>query len=196
MWPTLKPGDELYFVHSDKLRIGDIIGYQSRQMGIIHRIISIDGEYIYTKGDNCPISDEDPVKTANIRGKLIKINRDGAVIIIKNGFPGRLVGQKCSLHRNLKSFSISICRLLLGKKLMKEAIRDRIMLSDDDFTIIKQSDTLVKIYHLKNRCGYYCLRDKRFSLRYRYDLLISDSQKVKLQQTIEMMAQDINVILL
>lgn len=59
MYPTLSPGDIVVGIRGEP-RVGDIVVYDSPGGLIIHRVISINGTVIVTKGDGCRQSD-DPV---------------------------------------------------------------------------------------------------------------------------------------
>lgn len=55
MWPTLLEKDTLYFkkkISSDKLQVGDIVAYISKNEKIIcHRIVKTEKDYLWTIGD-------------------------------------------------------------------------------------------------------------------------------------------------
>ena len=64
--------DDLVFVKTSKsYEVGDIVVYQSGEMLIIHRIISIseDGETLVTQGDANPSAD-DPIAMTALKGKM------------------------------------------------------------------------------------------------------------------------------
>ncbi len=59
MWPTLKPGDLVVSLCTciDEPKIDDIVVYRSGPKQIIHRVINIDGNIVFTKGDYSPVPD-------------------------------------------------------------------------------------------------------------------------------------------
>jgi hypothetical protein len=70
MFPTIKNGQGCFCVQKERYIIGDIVAFfydkNGEYQGILHRIISEDGEDIITKGDNNEISDPSPIKQENI----------------------------------------------------------------------------------------------------------------------------------
>ncbi len=85
MAPTIMP-TELVLIESltkDNVEVGDIVVY-SRSQGhppIIHRVVSVSGGSIRTKGDNGPI-DSWTVSRGEIEGKAVIFN--GNPVVIKN----------------------------------------------------------------------------------------------------------------
>ena len=72
MEPSIKPLDLVIIVKSDDYKVGDIIMFCIYDECIAHRIISIDGEIITTKGDASPQPDTPIIKDI-VRGKAIAI---------------------------------------------------------------------------------------------------------------------------
>lgn len=63
--------DDLVFVHeADSYNVDDIVVYQDKSLLIIHRIISIDGDEVITKGD-ANNTEDDPIKTSKIKGRAV-----------------------------------------------------------------------------------------------------------------------------
>lgn len=72
MWPTLKKGDLVVLKgvgDVEDLEVGDIISFQHEKGLAIHRIVSIDGETIVTKGDGNPRPDQ-PIHIDQVVGKI------------------------------------------------------------------------------------------------------------------------------
>ena len=69
MEPELSVGDLIVVIREDRYVVGDVIVFQSGQSAVVHRIISIDGENVITKGDanNSP---DDPINVNAIKGKV------------------------------------------------------------------------------------------------------------------------------
>jgi signal peptidase len=76
MWPTLKRGDLVVIkgVNSvDDIQVGDIVAYESDEAGfVIHRVVSIEGENITTKGDANAAEDE-PISSDQLIGKVLEL---------------------------------------------------------------------------------------------------------------------------
>lgn len=70
MEPSLKINDLIIIRSSDDYKVQDIITYSNENEYITHRIISIKGNEVTTKGDANNISDE-PITKDKIIGKLI-----------------------------------------------------------------------------------------------------------------------------
>ena len=72
MAPTIQSGETIIIKKSKKYEVGDIITYKSSDGSIItHRIISIDNDLYYTKGDFNNVEDNEPIKIEQIYGKVI-----------------------------------------------------------------------------------------------------------------------------
>ncbi|NMC13055.1 MAG: hypothetical protein GYA34_09240 [Chloroflexi bacterium] len=98
MFPCLKSGDNVYAIPEpiNNLMIGDVVAVMREHDIITHRLIKIDGNHIYCKGDNSHIPDP-PVKADQIIGKIVAVEREGKRIaydhrywIKKNRTLGRL----------------------------------------------------------------------------------------------------------
>ncbi len=65
-------GDMLIIYNDGDYKVGDIIVYQgNRAQPIIHRIVSVDGDTVTTKGDRNPIPDSAAVPKSAIRGRAV-----------------------------------------------------------------------------------------------------------------------------
>lgn len=75
MFPYLQRGDEVFVVDSEHYEVGDVIAYAHWEKSItIHRIVRIENNKIYTKGDNNPTEDEYYITKDEIVGKVRLIN--------------------------------------------------------------------------------------------------------------------------
>lgn len=70
MEPELSVGDLLLLREQESYTEGDIIVYQSGAMPVVHRILSLRGETVITKGDANNVADE-PFHCDAIKGKVI-----------------------------------------------------------------------------------------------------------------------------
>ena len=70
MEPELSVDDLLIVKPADAYEVGDVVVFQTQRTAIVHRIVSINGDEIITRGD-ANISDDDPITKANIKGKVV-----------------------------------------------------------------------------------------------------------------------------
>ena len=70
MEPELSVNDLVFVRESDSYEVGDIVVYQDGGTLVIHRIVSINGEEIITKGDANDIAD-DPINISVIKGRAV-----------------------------------------------------------------------------------------------------------------------------
>ena len=71
MEPALSVGDLLIVKEEEKYTVGDIVVYQSGDMPVVHRIVSIEDEQVTTKGDANNVADE-AVPIESIKGIVTK----------------------------------------------------------------------------------------------------------------------------
>ena len=67
MEPTLSKGDLIFVRQAGELHTGDIVVYQSENMLVVHRIITIDGDTVVTQGDANNAAD-DPIDLSQVKG--------------------------------------------------------------------------------------------------------------------------------
>ncbi|MDH6367504.1 MULTISPECIES: signal peptidase I [Breznakia] len=80
MQPALEKDDLIIVKDTTNVSIDDIVVYQDGYELIVHRVVSIDEDNIYTKGDANGMVD-DPITKENIKGKVIcSIPFVGAII--------------------------------------------------------------------------------------------------------------------
>ena len=70
MEPELSMNDLVIVREADSCAVDDIVVYQDGNSLVIHRIWSVDGETVITKGDANNAVDE-PIKTSVIKGKVV-----------------------------------------------------------------------------------------------------------------------------
>ena len=70
MEPALKVNDLVFIREEENYAPGDIVVFQSGTDRIIHRIVSIDGETVLTRGDANPVADS-PIHISQIKGVLV-----------------------------------------------------------------------------------------------------------------------------
>lgn len=69
MEPTLHVNDVIFVRPAEHYQQDDIVVYQSQGMLVVHRIKSIDGDTVITRGDNNN-TDDDPIALSAILGKV------------------------------------------------------------------------------------------------------------------------------
>ena len=75
MEPEIKTGSVAYInskVKAEEIKIGDIIGFTTKEGQVTHRVVEInsDGSFV-TKGDNNEENDSNPVQADKVKGKTI-----------------------------------------------------------------------------------------------------------------------------
>lgn len=72
MEPKIAVGDLILIREDDSYAVGDIVVYQSGTISVVHRIVSIDGETVTTRGD-ANNSDDKPFPVSEIKGEVFGI---------------------------------------------------------------------------------------------------------------------------
>jgi signal peptidase I len=70
MDPALKVNDLVFIHETDEIKPGNIIVYKRDGDLIIHRVISVEGDTVITKGDANNVADE-PFDISMVKGKMI-----------------------------------------------------------------------------------------------------------------------------
>jgi signal peptidase I len=83
MAPRLRPGDLVVVHRQPAYRVGDVVAYRSRSLGIsvLHRIVDIDGGRFVTRGDSNDWLDPDRPSAAEMTGRLVlRVPKLGAAV--------------------------------------------------------------------------------------------------------------------
>ena len=83
MTGAIEEGDAIIIKKSDSYAVGDVITYfpADENFSVTHRIVRIEGDKFYTKGDANPSEDFDPVSIGQIAGKVaVKLDKVGYFI--------------------------------------------------------------------------------------------------------------------
>ena len=72
MEPAVSVGDLLIISEWNNYQVGDIVVYQSGRIAVTHRIVSISGDEVITRGDANNAEDE-PIPLERIKGKVVMI---------------------------------------------------------------------------------------------------------------------------
>lgn len=70
MEPRLSVGDLLIVVSREEYAVGDIVVYQDRDMAVTHRIVSMEGDKVVTRGD-ANNADDAPISREQLKGKVV-----------------------------------------------------------------------------------------------------------------------------
>ena len=70
MEPSYSKGDLIVIKETDDYGVNDVVVFQDGNSLVVHRIISIDGETITTKGDANNTADE-PINVSAVKGKVL-----------------------------------------------------------------------------------------------------------------------------
>ncbi len=177
MYPTLRPGDEAVSLTNSSITAGDIIGYKQKNKNILHRIIKIEKEKIYTKGDNSLAADPYPIQKKDIIGKLTKIRRGTKIYRINNGWLGFLTERKCLIIKKTKNSLIKLITPIYNSEpivCVMSKIGQKVC--HNRFSVVRQSRNFFLIYCGKIYCGFYDYDMKKWTLRNRYKLFFSKAQ--------------------
>ena len=83
MTGAIEAGDAIIIKNSDSYAVGDVITYfpADESFSVTHRIVRMEGDKFYTKGDANQSEDPDPVLIEQIAGKVaVKLNKVGYFI--------------------------------------------------------------------------------------------------------------------
>ncbi len=83
MEDALSAGDIVVVKKQDSYQVGDIVTYfpQGDSVSVTHRIIRIEGDKFYLRGDANPTEDPNPVDKEQIVGKVVNVFSNGGIII-------------------------------------------------------------------------------------------------------------------
>lgn len=70
MEPDLSVDDVIFVVASEEYEVNDVVVFQQKNMLVVHKIISIDGDMVTTQGTANNTADE-PMKMSAIKGKVL-----------------------------------------------------------------------------------------------------------------------------
>lgn len=83
MTGAIEAGDAIIIKNSDSYAVGDVITYfpEDESFSVTHRIVRMEGDKFYTKGDANQSEDPDPVLIEQIAGKVaVKLDKVGYFI--------------------------------------------------------------------------------------------------------------------
>jgi len=149
----------------EKLHKGDIIAFKNKRKikeneMIVHRIIHIDKDCLFTRGDNNKRPDIIPISNSNLIGKVVSYERNGKSNRVIGGLTGLIRARIDYLFRRTIYWFLKKIRWLLPirlignmlNKLWKSHIQ-KIKLSTKDGPIIK--------WVFRNRTIAHCYPNKK-----------------------------------
>ncbi len=105
MSPTVKRSDVLYVLpyNRTKIQIGDVVVFKrtGQTMPTVHRVLRLTGSGITTMGDNNDNADPHFLKSTEIIGKVVCLERRSQFRQVHGGWLGSLVGRLMRLRRLL-----------------------------------------------------------------------------------------------
>ena len=70
MEPEISIGDLLFISEREGYEVGDVVVYQDGKMAVTHRIVSISGNEVITRGD-ANNTEDDPITLEQIKGEVV-----------------------------------------------------------------------------------------------------------------------------
>lgn len=85
MYPTLISGDKILVEKKRDIYIGDIVAFYLGKKLVVHRVVRVKGDMLYTKGDNS-LSCDSPITVSDIQGVAIARLRGNKLMTLERGF--------------------------------------------------------------------------------------------------------------
>lgn len=129
MKSTFSEGDLLSIEPRDlkKIRIGEIVAYRNNRKDesdnlIVHRIIKISSNILFTKGDNNRNIDTFPVSKENLVGKVILYERKGKLHRVIGGIVGLIIARIRYFFRRSAYLFFTKVKWILSIKIINNSI--------------------------------------------------------------------------
>ena len=185
MKASFQPGDRLYIepVLIEKLKRGDVIIFQGtdhngEEKELVHRVVSIYKDGLYTRGDNNTQNDDILVTQKNFKGIVTHFERNGKKKPVKRGFQGMI---KAKIHY-LTLFFKRLIRIIFRKPyraLKKSRIVPKIWKPEIKKIFIKTPDEeIIKYIHGSHTVAQLWPKKKKFLCKKPYDLIIKPDNKI------------------
>ena len=183
---TLKPGDKFYLenIFFKQLCKGDIIVIRNQNSKLfenqrVHRFVIKVNDTLFTRGDNNPQIDKEPVTEENFIGKVTHFERNGKIHKVWNGWLGMMRARV--LHARL--LIIGAAKFILRKPyrmLKKTGVVSKIWHPEiESIHFETQDGPLVKYVH-KGKTVASCWTDtNRWWFKRPYDFVIDPKNKKK-----------------
>jgi len=160
-----------------EIKIGDVAIFISPMEGekethCVHRVVSLTEKGFYTRGDNNPKNDEEPVTEENLIGKVTHYERNGKIHEVRNGRLGLLRGRV--LHGRLHF--IKAAKFVLRRPyrmLKKTGLVAKIWRPEIETIYFETQDGLLVKYVHKGKTVASCWTESnRWWFRRPYDFVI------------------------
>jgi len=184
MKASFQPGDRLYIeqVLINKLNRGDVIIFQGtdhdgEKKELVHRVISIHKDGLYTRGDNNRQNDDILVTQKNLKGIVTHFERNGKKKPVKGGFQGMIRAKIRYLTLLIKSLIRVIFRMPY-RALKKSGLVPKIWKPEIKKIFIKTPDEeIIKYIHGSHTVAQLWPKKKKFLCKKPYDLIIKPEYK-------------------
>ncbi len=80
MYPTIRHGDRVLIDRRCRPRVGDLVVYIRRDALVAHRLVAMDSQRLYTRGDNQGSATEEVPHSALLGPVTRILRRDGAAV--------------------------------------------------------------------------------------------------------------------
>ncbi|MFH1541588.1 MAG: signal peptidase I [bacterium] len=171
MSPTLRGPDVVQVVpYNDKeVECGDIIVFRpvGRSYNVTHRVVRVEGEKIYTRGDNNCDADGWVVSPDQIKGRVVSAQRGDRRLPIYGGRLGKIVEGVFRFNRKFRSLLGPLYRALAG--------RIFIPLKTSTLVFQRQSGVEYQLLLGKKVIGRWNSRSKRWNIRAPFRFVIDEA---------------------
>lgn len=176
MHPTFKPGQLLYIRPTmNGLSVGDVIVYSdhNQKINVVHRVVKIKDGLVYTRGDNNPYNDVNPIHPKDILGVVVKVNQNGSIASVQGGKAGyrRLQHQakRNRIAHFLKSLLFPFYRNIKASGIVPKIWHPEIK----KIHLETQNGFVIKYVSRNRTVAQWDSVSKRFTYQHPYDLLIT-----------------------
>ncbi|HYH09414.1 MAG TPA: S24/S26 family peptidase [Thermoanaerobaculia bacterium] len=116
MHPVIREEDVLHVEPSSEYRVGDVVLMLADRGLTAHRVISLSGDEVVTRGDNTPAPDA-PIARTRVLGVVTSIERNGARLPVqRESWPLRLLRREQTLTLFALYLCLGLCLLLYAWK--------------------------------------------------------------------------------
>jgi signal peptidase I len=185
MKASFRVGDRLHIkpVLIEKLKKGDVIIFQGTDFNgeekeLVHRVVSIYKDGLYTRGDNNTQNDDILVTQKNFKGIVTHFERNGKKKPVKNGFQGMIKAKIRYSNLSIKMLIRVIFRMPY-RALKKSRLVPKIWKPDIKKIYIKTLDgEIIKYIHGSHTVAQMWPKKKKFLCKKPYDLIIKPDNKI------------------
>jgi hypothetical protein len=179
MIPTFKSGDLLYVrsLAMCKVRLGDIVVFQTPAGMVVHRIIKRKSGLLVTRGDANRLYDA-PISANVLIGRVEAMERSNVRRSIYNGWPGWMLGQFRHLWQQHTWLTIRqifgpLYRRLRDSQNMRRLLSKVFALRVEQVSLQTTQGPVVKYLHRGHVVARWWPKQQRFECRKPYDLFLS-----------------------